>query len=102
MLSDADGLSRAYKLHEGVCTQGDAMYIAGTKSFHDAWDDLKIPFGQTASTERFRNASLVLDAMPQVRRIVGHSLGGAVALQLEKHRYSFNNLRCASCVSHGG
>ena len=47
------------------------------------WDDLKIPLGLTSWSQRYGEADRVLDASPQIRRVVGHSLGGAVALELQ-------------------
>jgi pimeloyl-ACP methyl ester carboxylesterase len=85
-LTDAEGLSKAYGISEGTYTEGDTLYVAGTKSLRDAWDDLKIPFGLTSKGERYQNASLVLSKMPQVKRIVGHSLGGAIALELAEKK----------------
>ena len=81
-LEDREGLSRAYGLDEGVYIDGDNLYVAGTKSWRDVWDDLKIPFHLTSKSERYQNADRVLQASPQITRVVGHSLGGAVALEL--------------------
>ena len=62
---------------------GDTLYVAGTKSLRDVWEDLKIPFGATSWSQRYTDADRTLDASPQIRRVVGHSLGGAVALELQ-------------------
>ena len=83
-MEDRVGLDQAYSLDSGALVKGDALFVAGTKSLRDAWDDLKIPFGLTSWSEGYQNADRVLDASPQVRRVVGHSLGGAVALELQK------------------
>ena len=48
-------------------------------------DDVSVPFGLTSTTNRYRDASLALSKMPQIQRVVGHSLGGAVALELQKN-----------------
>ena len=58
--------------------------MAVTKSLKDAWGDLKIPFGLTNRTQRYEDATRTLNATPQIRRVVGHSLGGAVTLELQK------------------
>ena len=79
---DSEGLAKAYANKEGVWTEGKTLYVAGVKSLRDVWDDVKIPLGLTSQSERYHNADLTLRAMPQVKRIVGHSLGGAVALEL--------------------
>ena len=81
-MEDCQGLQEAYELDNGVYVVGDTLYIAGTKSLSDVWDDLKIPFGAARHTQRYEDASRTLKAMPQIRRVVGHSLGGVVTLEL--------------------
>ena len=83
-MENRQGLAEAYKLDSGTYVAGDSLFLAGTKSARDVWDDLKIPFGMTNRTQRYEDASRVLKASPQVQRIVGHSLGGAVNLELQK------------------
>ena len=108
-LSDQDGLDRAYASPNSIYINGNKMYIAGTKwtrdpdkpptvvdeitdgvtglqhlSFQDAWDDLKIPFFQTQNSDRYQTAATELKKHPEVNSLVSHSLGGAVALQLNK------------------
>ena len=83
-MEDREGRKSAYALDSGVYTAGDTLFVAGTKSLRDAWDDLKIPFGQTGRSQRYEDASRTLKAMPQIKRVVGHSLGGAVALELQQ------------------
>jgi hypothetical protein len=85
-LTDADGLQKAYSQDNGVWTEGNTMYVAGTKSAQDVWDDVKIPFGLTSWSQRYKDAERTVNAMPQVKRVVGHSLGGAVALELQKNK----------------
>ena len=58
------------------------MYVVGTRSVRDAWDDLKIPLRRTDKTERFRDADCVF-GKGGIDKVVGHSLGGAVALELQ-------------------
>ena len=85
-MEDRQGLERAYADQHSTYVAGDTLYIAGTKfqGFQNVWDDLKIPFGMTNRSQRYEDASRVLKAMPQIKRVVGHSLGGAVALELQK------------------
>jgi hypothetical protein len=80
-MNDREGLDRAYEDEHGIFASGDTLFVAGTKSLHDVWDDLKIPLGLTRYSSRFDSASRVLRANPKIRRVVGHSLGGAVALE---------------------
>jgi pimeloyl-ACP methyl ester carboxylesterase len=87
-MEDRQGLERAYADPHSTYVAGDTLYVAGTKfnGPRDVWDDLKIPFGLTNRSQRYEDASRVLKAMPQIKRIVGHSLGGAVALEIQKTR----------------
>ena len=86
-MEDRQGLERAYADPHATYVAGDTLYVAGTRfnGPRDVWDDLKIPFGLTGRSQRYEDASRVLKAMPQIKRIVGHSLGGAVALELQKN-----------------
>ena len=52
----------------------------------DVWDDFKIPFHQTFRAQRYIDADRVLKNNPQVKNLVGHSLGGAVVLELQNGR----------------
>ena len=90
-MQDREGLDRAYATPEGIFTDGDTEYIAGTKSFGDAVDDLSIPLGMTRGTARYESAARTLAANPKIRRVIGHSLGGAVALQLQKDIPTLNS-----------
>ena len=89
-MEDRVGLDRAYSLDSGVLADGTTLYVAGTKSIRDVWDDLKIPLGLTSLSHRYGEADRVLDASPQIKRVVGHSLGGAVALELQKSHPQLN------------
>ena len=51
----------------------------------DHIDDLRLPFGDTLSkTKRGRDADMYDRSHLEINTVVGHSLGGAVALSLEK------------------
>ena len=89
-MEDREGLDKAYALDSGVLPVGDTLYVAGTKSLRDVWDDLNIPLGLTSLSHRYGEAGRVLDASPQIKRVVGHSLGGAVALALQKSHPQLN------------
>jgi hypothetical protein len=56
-MEDSEGLKAAYDLDNGVYPPEDTMFVASTKSLRDAWDDLKIPVGQTARTQRYSDTS---------------------------------------------
>ena len=83
-IEDRVGLERAYAAEVGLYDVGDTLFIAGTRDLHDWYDDMKIPFQATNKAWRAREASMVLDKNPKLTRVVGHSLGGAVALDLQK------------------
>ena len=59
------------------------LFIAGTRLFGDVLDDLRIPFNDVEDTQRYRDACA---QMSGVTVVVGHSLGGAVAIALA-HQY---------------
>ncbi len=83
-LADRVGLDRAYADPRKIFMTGDSLYVAGTSSFGDVMDDLALPFGLTKGTQRYIDGERVLKSNPKIRRVVGHSLGGAVALELQK------------------
>ena len=62
------------------------MYIAGSHTAKDWYDDVtKVPdWGDLRQSTRYQAAEKALKENPQVTHVVGHSLGGSVALQLEK------------------
>ena len=61
------------------------MYIAGTSNVQDVWDDLKIPFHVTKFNKRYEDADQLLKEHPEVDSLIGHSLGGAAVLELNKN-----------------
>jgi pimeloyl-ACP methyl ester carboxylesterase len=73
------------------------MFVSGTKDFpQDHWDDLKIPFNLTAESLRYRNADKalknneLLNPDRKITSLVGHSLGGAVILEMQKQYPDIN------------
>ena len=63
------------------------LLIAGTKDFPtDHIDDLKLPFDDTSNkTQRGRDADAYYRSHHhEIDTVIGHSLGGAVALSLER------------------
>ena len=84
-ISDVEGLRRAYASDSGAYVHGDRMYVAGTRNATALWDDVsKVPWGLTKYSDRYKSVKKVLDENPQVKMIQGHSLGGAIALSLNK------------------
>ena len=68
------------------------MYVRGSVTQRDWWDDVsKIPhWGNSQDIEMYQNAKNTYDRLigqgKPVDRVVGHSLGGSVALQLQKDK----------------
>ena len=62
------------------------IFTAGTRDFHqDHIDDLKLPFDDTLNkTRRGRDADAYYRSHHEIDTVIGHSLGGAVALSLEQ------------------
>ena len=111
--TDQEGLTAAYGTDDNVVVAGDTLYVSGTKDIgkaldamvdiyvnptpenvgkhfvrndlQDVWDDLKLPINLSRFTQRYKEAAAALAANPEVSKVVGHSLGGAVALELEKN-----------------
>ena len=84
-LTDKEGLDKAYARADKLFVNGDTMYVAGTSYWQDVWDDLKIPFNKTSQAQRYKDADALLGQNPQVANLVGHSLGGASVLELQKN-----------------
>ena len=88
---DEAGLEAAYKNPLGTAYDPATKteYVKGSSTARDWFDDVSlIPFGQTAHAQRYKQAEKAyndLQASGQpVKRIVGHSLGGSVALEMQK------------------
>ena len=84
-ITDKEGLDRATAADNKLFVNGDTMYVAGTSNLQDVWDDFKIPFGKTAQSQRYKDADAILAKNSQVSNLVGHSLGGAAVLELQKN-----------------
>jgi pimeloyl-ACP methyl ester carboxylesterase len=85
-ISDRVGLEKAYAADNKVYVHGDTLFVAGTQwnSASDWWDDFtKIPFHQTWRAQRYLDADRTLKNNPQIKNLVGHSLGGSVVLELQ-------------------
>ena len=108
--TDAEGMENAYKQGD-VWSQGDTMYVAGSHTARDWFDDVtKIPTwqnvprglngfidmmnsplgkafygtGDLRQAERYQKAEAYLNAHPEIKQLQGDSLGGAVVIQLAK------------------
>ena len=93
-ISDEEGLRLAYEANGGLYQHYNTLFITGTKDFPtDHTDDLKLHFNDTLNkTKRGRDADAYYRSHHEIGTVIGHSLGGAVALPLEKqHKKEGNN-----------
>jgi len=74
-----NGLRKAYNSPNSIYQDNDTLYIAGTKTSRDLYDDIKIPFGLTRYSQRYQDADKVLQQDPNIKLLIGQSLGGAAA-----------------------
>ena len=84
-IPDDWGLKEAYNDEESVDNHGDTLYIAGTHSVRDVFDDALIPLHLVRNSQRYQQALAALQkANGRVQYLSGHSLGGAVAAVLQE------------------
>ena len=90
-LTDTQGLRLAYESPEGIYQNGSILYIAGTKSGRDVYDDLKLPLYQTQQTKRYKDVdkfikdgTIEVDGkqLTGITDIISHSLASAVSQQI--------------------
>ena len=90
-LTDTQGLKLAYENPEGIYQNGSILYIAGTRSGRDVYDDLKLPLFQTRSTKRYKDVDKFIKdgtievggkKLTGITDIISHSLGSAVGQQI--------------------
>ena len=84
---NTEGLKQAYKNRDTyLYLKDDTLYIGGTQNIRDVYDDItKVPFwGDVRNSQRYQDADELLKKNPQVKKLVGHSLGGSVTLELQK------------------
>jgi hypothetical protein len=87
-MSDAEGLSKAYKSPNSIFIDGNKMYISGTHTPKDVYDWKLIPLGLVKHSTRYGEADAALKDNPQVDTVIGHTLGSSVAAELNKQ---YNN-----------
>jgi S-formylglutathione hydrolase FrmB len=94
---DEEGLDKAYADASGPGVYYDPQthteYIKGSVTARDWYDDItKVPaWGDLTKSERYQQAESEYEALAaagkRVDRVVGHSLGGSVALELAKQHH---------------
>ena len=85
-ITDEEGLRLAYEAKDGLYQHCNKLFIARTKDWPgDAIDDLKLPFDDTLNeTNGGRDAYAYYRSHREIDSIIGHSLGGAIALPLNR------------------
>ena len=93
-MSDEEGLKRAYDSPNRYYHHRNKLFVAGTKDFpQDHVDDLTLPWENTLNlTKRGRDVEAYYkNHMTEIDTVIGHSLGGSVALSLE-NKYSHDKI----------
>ena len=91
ILEDRAGLKNAYDSPSGLYKTGKTLYISGTTGkdgsiTRDILDDLiHLPSRSAERTEKYKDAIKMLEQSPEITRLVGHSLGSAVANTLDQN-----------------
>jgi hypothetical protein len=93
---DEAGMGKAYNDKSTPGTYLDpsshTLYVKGTVNAQDWWDDFtKVPaWGDLKDSFRYKDAERAYDFFTRkgepIDRVVGHSLGGSVALELQKNK----------------
>ena len=90
-LEDRQGLKNAYDSPSGLYKTGKTLFISGTTGkdgsiTRDILDDLiHLPSRNAENTEKYKDAIKMLEQSPEITRLVGHSLGSAVANTLNQN-----------------
>ena len=79
-------MKRAYETRDELYQHYNKLFIAGTKDFpQDHIDYLKLSFDDTLNkAKRGRDADAYYRSHHEIDTVIGHSLGGAIALSSEK------------------
>ena len=97
------GLNKAYNNHNKIHVEGDTMYIGGTSNLKDVYDDVvSIPiWGSIKNSTRYKQAKTALDNDNNITKLVGHSLGGSIALEFEKDNAKYASTTYGAPVLQG-
>ena len=67
-ITDMEGFSNAYSSRIGVFVNGDTLFISGTHTARDVFDDITtIPFSRIEKSERYQQALQSLAAIPTIK-----------------------------------
>ena len=85
-ITDSEGLRKAYD-HGDYYTHGKTMYIAGSHTQRDWFDDFtKIPaWGDLRNSERYQKVLEAFQNRGEIDTMVGHSLGGSASSEFQKN-----------------
>ena len=90
-LEDRQGLKNAYDSPSGLYKTGKTLFVSGSTGkdgsiTRDILDDLiHLPSRNAENTEKYKDAIKMLEKSPEITRLVGHSLGSAVANTLNQN-----------------
>ena len=86
-ITDEEGLKQANESKDGLHQHSDKLFVAGTRDWPgDAIDDLKSPINDTLNKiQRGRDSDAYYRNHHEIDTVIGHSLGGVVALSLENN-----------------
>ena len=86
-ITGEERLKLAYETKDGLYQHYNKLLTAGTKNFPiDHIGDLKLPFDDTLNkTKRGLDADAYYGSHHEIDTVIGHYLGGAVALSLENY-----------------
>ena len=78
-------MKRACETRDGLYQHYNKLFISGTKDPIDFVDDLELPLNDILNlTTRGKTADMYYRSHHEIDTVIGHSLGGSVALSLEK------------------
>ena len=90
MISDSDGMTRAYAKPSGLYKDGDTLFIAGTRDLTHVREWWMIPTFKVQHSVIYRKAKEYLRKNREIVNLVGHSYGGVVALALASHNSKYH------------
>ena len=61
-LTNQEGLEKAYKAPNYIYQDGSTLFIGGTQTARDVWDDItKIPFDKVDQSKRYQDANKIVE-----------------------------------------
>jgi len=100
-ISDAEGLTIAYKTPSGQYIYGDTLFLSGTRNMRDVYDDItKVPTFSVNRSQKYIDTENLINSSAGggIKSIVAHSLGGRVAQTL-KNNYPNRDFKVTTYAS---